>query len=78
MMKKDERIIRPELLTNSQIDELEKGIARYTTKMEKREREKDAKRRALKAQLLAEGKLEERNGKIFVKDMNAIHLLNNI
>lgn len=78
MMKKDERIIRPELLTNSQIDGLEKGIARYTAKIEKREREKDAKRRALKAQLLAEGKLEERNGKIFVKDMNAIHLLNNI
>lgn len=78
MMKKDERIIRPELLTNSQIDGLEKGIARYTGKIEKREREKDAKRRALEAQLLAEGKLEERNGKIFVKDMNAIHLLNNI
>ena len=64
-MKKDNRIFRPELLSESEQQEMAKSINDFVEKQLSHDKEMQAKRDAERAEKIRNGEYIERNGKIY-------------
>ena len=79
-MKKDNRIVRPEQLNEQSAEWLRKGLEYSIEKDIERDRRRAAKREEIKRQMIENGEIEERDGKLFIvgDDYTILDKLNNI